>query len=52
MIASGGVTNLDDVRRLLSVQGDGVIGTIVFIFVLLLIPLLAVVVDATASVSA
>lgn len=28
VIASGGVTNLDDVRRLLSVQGDGVIGTI------------------------
>lgn len=28
IIASGGVTNLDDVRRLLSVQGDGVIGTI------------------------
>ncbi len=28
IIASGGVTNLDDVRRLLTVQGDGVIGTI------------------------
>lgn len=28
VIASGGVTNLDDVRRLLSVQGEGVIGTI------------------------
>ncbi len=28
VIASGGVTNLDDVRRLLSVQSDGVIGTI------------------------
>ncbi|WP_022955166.1 1-(5-phosphoribosyl)-5-[(5-phosphoribosylamino)methylideneamino]imidazole-4-carboxamide isomerase [Perlucidibaca piscinae] len=28
IIASGGVTNLDDVRRLLSVQSDGVIGTI------------------------
>lgn len=28
IIASGGVTNLDDVRRLLTVQRDGVIGTI------------------------
>ncbi|MEL0028905.1 MAG: 1-(5-phosphoribosyl)-5-[(5-phosphoribosylamino)methylideneamino]imidazole-4-carboxamide isomerase [Perlucidibaca sp.] len=28
VIASGGVTNLDDVRRLLSVRQDGVIGTI------------------------
>lgn len=28
VIASGGVTNLDDVRRLLAVQQDGVVGTI------------------------